>query len=144
MFLWYTTVFKHTVPAISTTFVERPRPRIEIEENSQHLGDWLSVGEMLFEEIKRIFGLDFFRFVSGLHSHPIKLGAIAKDCHFHSDQTPITAGQYVALKIHSRSHCSIGIQKYPSRSRHRNLGSTWTLSITKHRDTTRWSDQHHG
>ena len=57
-----------------------PRPRIEVEENSQHLGDWLSVGEMLFEEIKRNIRPGFLRIRQwfALTPNP-ELGAIAKD-----------------------------------------------------------------
>lgn len=60
--------------------LQDPRPTIEIEENSQYLGDWLSVGEMLFDEIKLNIRPGFLRIRQwfALIPNP-ELGAIAKD-----------------------------------------------------------------
>ena len=82
----------HCVPlvhgGVQTPFVlqslkrllQDPRPNIEMEENSQYLGDWLSVGEMLFEEIKQNIRPGFLRIRQwfALIPNP-ELGAIAKD-----------------------------------------------------------------
>lgn len=57
-----------------------PRPTFYLEENSQYLGDWLSVGEMLFEALKSTVRPGFLRIRQwyALIPNP-DFGAIAKD-----------------------------------------------------------------